>query len=78
MIAESRDYSVNIAGRLVVADKTISIGQICRRHLVVIGDCEIPPESEGRLIVTVNGREKVYNIFLPHGINRQSESAEFF
>ena len=76
--AESKDYAVNIAGRLVVNDKILSVGQICGKSLVVIDDCDIPPGSAGKLIVTVDGREKVYHIILPHGINRHTESAEFF
>jgi hypothetical protein len=77
-IAESKEYSVNIAGRLVVDGKILAIGQICGRHLVVIDDCDLPPGTEAQLIVTVDGREKVSHILLPHGLTSQMDYAEFF
>lgn len=79
MIAQkSKEYSVNIAGRLVLHDRTVPVGQICGRFLVIVGECEIPPNSQATLIVTVDGREKVYHIFIPKGIDRETNSYEFF
>ena len=70
--------AVNIAGRLVVNGKTLLVGQIVENSLVLLEPCEIPPKTEARLIVTVSGRDKVYDIFLPHGSSVDSEVVDFY
>jgi hypothetical protein len=69
--------SLNIAGRLVVNGRTLSVGQICDHYLVLAEACELPP-GEADLIVTVLGRDKVYRIFLPHGHDGHTDAVSFF
>ena len=68
---------VNIAGRLVVDGRSIAIGQVCQHSLVLAEPCELPP-TDAKLILTVSGKVKVYDIFLPHGVSRNSVVTDFF
>jgi hypothetical protein len=69
--------TLNIAGRLVVNGRTVPLGQIRGRTLVLMEACQLPP-GDAELIVTVLGQEKVYRIFLPHGHGGQSDVASYF
>lgn len=77
MATESRIPVVNIAGRLVIDGQSLAVGQICQDSLVMLDRCDVPPTA-ARLIVTVSGQEKVYDIFLPHGLSRHAEAVNFF
>lgn len=74
---QDNHYTVNIVGHLVVNGKSLAIGQICQDKLVLLESCDLPP-TEAQLIVKVAGRTKIYDIVLPHGIDRDSEVATFF
>jgi hypothetical protein len=77
MASEKKFPVVNIAGRLVINGRTLPVGQIFEHSLVMLEPCDMPA-TEATLIVTVSGQDKVYNIFLPHGLSRDSEVAGFF
>jgi hypothetical protein len=74
---QNNGHSVNIAGRLIVNGQNLAVGQICQNSLVLQEPCNLPP-SVAQLIVTVAGIDKVYDIFLPDGIDRNAESVHFF
>jgi hypothetical protein len=76
-MAQHRIPEVNIAGRLVLNGRTLAVGQVCENSLVLQEPCDAP-ETEAKLIVTVRGKEKVFDIILPHGLSAASEVAEFF
>lgn len=68
---------LNIAGKLLVNGEQFQLGQIRQDSLVLQSPRDIAP-CEAALIVTVNGKENTYSIFLPHGISSQSEIVAFF
>ena len=76
-MAMNPSTTLNIAGRLVVDGQSIALGQVCRDSLVLAEPCDLPPTA-AHLIITVRGEEKVYDIFLPHGANRNTEAVKFF
>jgi hypothetical protein len=76
-MAMNPSTTLNIAGRLVVNGRSIALGQVCRDSLVLAEPCNLPPTA-ARLIITVRGEEKVYDIFLPHGVSRNNEAVKFF
>jgi len=60
-----------------VDGRSIAIGQVCRDSLVLAEPCDLPPTA-ARLIITVSGEDKVYDIFLPKGVSRNTEAVNFF
>jgi len=68
---------LNIAGKLLVNGERFQVGQICRDSLVLQAPRDVAP-CNAELVVTVNGKDNVYPIFLPHGISSQSEAVTFF
>ena len=69
--------AVNITSRLVVKGQTFPVGQICGDSLVLPEGYD-PPSGDAELIVIVNGRERVYRIFIPPGLERQSGFLSFW
>ena len=69
--------NVNITGRLVVNNLTLPVGQICGDSLL-LPDGVDPPSGDAELIVSVNGQENVYQIFIPPGVEQKSGFLSFW
>jgi hypothetical protein len=75
---QQRDPTVNILARLIVGGRDLAVGQVCQDWLVLREACQINGPCDAQLIVTVNGVDKVHEIFLPHGISPGSDVIDFF
>jgi len=74
---QNHEPTVNILGRLEVQGRVLGIGQVCHNWLVLRDRCDVGP-CAARLVVTVKGVDRVQDIFLPHGISRDSEVIQFY
>ncbi len=76
-MADTQIPSLNIACRLMVGTLALHVGQICRDVLILDSDVDLPP-CPAKLIVQVDGKCKVYGIFLPHGVSKGVEATPFY
>ncbi len=61
-------YSASVEGFLVVRGQRYRLAKTNNLSFTLADDCELPPGSEGELIVTVDGNSFSRTISLPCGI----------
>jgi hypothetical protein len=74
---EPLKLSSDVLLQLRVAGEVLRVGQVCDRVLY-LRETRSLPACDAELLITINGRQEVHPVFLPHGIDAQSETAEFF
>jgi hypothetical protein len=76
-VTEPRELSSDVLLQLRVGGQVLRIGQICD-GVMYLREVRPTPPSDAELLITINGRMEVYPIFLPHGIDEQSDAVEYF
>jgi hypothetical protein len=61
-------YSAHVVLTLIVGDQKLALSHVNPSNVIVRDDCEPIPPSDAELVVEVDGRRIVRNVFLPHGI----------
>ncbi|HUE70155.1 MAG TPA: hypothetical protein VMP01_04630 [Pirellulaceae bacterium] len=78
MIArQPRDHSATVDLRLRVNGRILDVGQVGHKFLILAEPCELPPGTEGELIVTVDGKETVQRVILHDGARSDSAMVGF-
>jgi hypothetical protein len=75
--AEPQELSSDVLLQLRVAGEVLRVGQVCDK-VMYLRETRSLPACEAELLITINGRQETHPIFLPHGLNAQSETVEFF
>ena len=70
---EIKNPQLNIAGKLLVNGEHFQVGQIGQNSLVLQEPRDIAP-CDAELIVTVNGQNNIYPIYLPQGVSCKSQT----
>jgi hypothetical protein len=76
-VTELQELSSDVLLQLRVAGEVLRVGQVCD-GLMYLRETRSLPACDAELLITINGRQEVHPIFLPHGIDAQSEIVEFF
>jgi hypothetical protein len=76
-LTEPRELSSDVLLQLRVGGQILRVGQICDK-LVYLREVKAMPPGSAELLITINGHTEVHPIFLPHGIDEQSDNVEFF
>jgi hypothetical protein len=76
-VTEPRELSSDVLLQLRVGGRTLRVGQVCDKVLY-LREVRAMPSGDAELLITINGRTEVHPIFLPHGIDEQSDTVEFF
>ena len=63
---------------LRVGDVAMPVAQVGGGRLVLCSPCDLPPDSEGKLFISVDGHKKVYHVILPQGASKDSDEVKFF
>jgi hypothetical protein len=76
-VTEPQELSSDVILQLRIDGRILRVGQVCDKVLY-LREVRAMPSGDAELMITINGRTKVHRIFLPHGIDEQSEVVEFF
>ena len=71
-------YSADVKIYLLVNGQKLRVAQAGPNRLVLRDLQAIPPESEGELIITVDGREYTRHAFIHQAVEAGQELVEFF
>ena len=58
--------------RLRVNGRILDVGQVGHKFLILTEPCELPPGTEGELVVTVDGKETERRVILYDGARTDS------
>jgi len=61
-------YSADVEGFFVYAGKRIRLAKTNGCAFVLAEPCELPPDSEGDLLVIVDGKSSSRRVVLPEGV----------
>ena len=67
----SKGHSANVVGRLELAQKLLPLAQVGPDFLILQEAAE-HPVATARLVVSIDGREKATEVYLPNGISGNS------
>jgi hypothetical protein len=70
-------YSANVSGCLVVGERRIRVAKTNEALITLAERCELPPGTEGQLIVTVDGDAFSQMIRLPSGITIAQSTTDY-
>ena len=70
-------YSSEVSIRLEVADKTMRIAQIGPNSFILRDHCELPPGTEGTIVIKVDDRERKVHAFLQNGVISGVDEVEY-
>jgi hypothetical protein len=71
------EFSSDVLIQLQVNGELLRVGQVCD-NVLYLREPRSAPVGDAELLITVNGKQKVHRIFLPHGIDTESDAVEFF
>ena len=63
--------------RLRVNGRILDVGQVGHKFLVLAEPCDVPPGTEGELVVTVDDKETVQRVVLYDGIRHAATVVPF-
>ena len=72
-----QELSSDVLLQLRVAGEVLRVGQVCDK-VMYLRETRSISACNAELLITINGRLEVHPIFLPHGIDAQSGTVEFF
>lgn len=64
-IQRNNGYSATVEAFLVVGESMIRLAKTGRTTLTFADACELPPETEGELVVCVDGHRDTRSVVLP-------------
>lgn len=70
-------YSSEVECHIQVADKALRIAQIGPKSFILRDGCELPPGTEGTIVITVDGDERKIHAFLQNGVARGVNEVEY-
>jgi len=73
---EPPELSSDVLLQLRVAGEVLRVGQVCDK-VMYLRETRSLPACHAELLITINGRQEVHPVFLPQGIDAQSESVEY-
>jgi hypothetical protein len=74
---EDGGYSAEVEIHLRVGDRVLRIAQIGPDSFILRDACELPPGTEGTIVMKVDGREKEYHAFLQNGVVKGVEEVAY-
>ena len=77
IVRQPYDYSATVDLRLRINGRILDVGQVGHKFLILAESYEVPPGTEGELIVIVDGEESVHRVNLPEGIKSYSQLVSF-
>ena len=63
-----KGHSAIVAMKLLIGDIQLGLSHVGSSGFVVADDCGPIPACEAQIVVSIDGRERTTNVFLPHGI----------
>jgi hypothetical protein len=76
MLAERKSYSSTVQIRLEVAGRVLHVAQVGENSLILREPCQLP-KSLGKIVITVDGEETEYPVFLHRGISPETKEVRF-
>ena len=70
-------YSSEVRGFLVVRDRRFRLAKTNGKNFVLSEECELPPGTEGELLIILDGREDSRRIKLPGGVSAGDLSTSY-
>jgi len=70
-------YSTDVELYLRVANRNLRIAKIGPDSFVLREECELPPGTEGTIVIKVDGDERKIHAFLQNGTVRGAERVQF-
>jgi hypothetical protein len=70
-------YSATVQGFLVVDGRRIRVAKTNEALITLADRCELPPGTEGELIVTVDGNSFSQTIRLPSGMSLDQSTTDY-
>ncbi len=67
-------YSSDVRGFLVVGGRRLRLAKTNGRTFVLSESCELPPGTEGELLVILDGHERSRFVKLPEGVKKDDTS----
>jgi hypothetical protein len=61
-------YSSDVAGCLRVGERSFRIAQTGPNSFILRDPCELPPGTEGTIVISVDGDEREIHAFLQNGV----------
>lgn len=77
MISLPNSYSAKVEAFLEVADKRLRIGRIRDGVMMLRDTIDVPPATQGRVVMSVDGIEDTTSVVLINGITVQSATVEY-
>jgi hypothetical protein len=71
-------YSAHVEIHLLLDGKQIDIAQIGHGSFILRSPQSIPPGTEATLVIKIDGREEVEQVFLAEGATNRGEPVPFF
>lgn len=68
-IHHENGYSAEVEGFFVWNGQRMRLAKTNHREFVVLEPCDLPPGTEGELLVIVDGRPDSREVMLPEGMN---------
>lgn len=70
-------YSSDVRIHLEIADKVLRIAQIGPKSFILRDHCEIPPGTEGTIVIKVDDRERKVHAFLQNGVTNGMREVQY-
>ncbi len=70
-------YSADVEGYLVVDGQRIVLGKTNSRQLFLAEPCELPPGTEGELLIIIDGNASSRLVTLPSGVVQGQIAVEY-
>ncbi len=61
-------YSATVEGFFVVGEQRVRVAKSNGSRIVLAEQCEVPPGTEGELLVIVDGAERSRRVIVPNGV----------
>jgi len=71
MSHESSEYSASVALHFEVEGQVLTVAQVGDRSLLLRSPADIAPDSLGRIIVTVDGEDRIYPVIINEVLGRE-------
>jgi hypothetical protein len=75
--APAQGHSSTVHIRLKVDECILRVAQVGESSLILRESFECPPESEGEIVIVVDGHKSVYHVILDEGITRGMREVKF-
>jgi hypothetical protein len=76
-IQRENGYSASVEAFLVLGEQHISVAKTGRDTVTLVEPCDLPPGTEGELVMIVDGHRESRAVVLDDGANRERREVRY-